>query len=178
METLTEQEKIINSFKKNIKEIIDSNFNYQESVYQFSTLLNNSKNLIDNSLSEKITINFIRKMDNFITIKNVIYEEISKLEYNLKQLDINYIIYINKLVDNLKEYLIAQRNIYPSIKNKSIIKSLDTLLVNYYNKNKDIFKSIKQIHKNSTKTNNKQINLENNIKLNTFNNKHNIINYF
>ena len=72
METLNEQEKIINSFKKNIKEIIDSNFNYQESIYQFSTLLNNSKNLIDNSLSEKITINFIRKMDNFITIKNVI----------------------------------------------------------------------------------------------------------
>ncbi len=72
METLNEQEKIINSFKTNIKEIIDSNFNYQESVYQFSTLLNNSKNLIDNSLSEKITINFIRKMDNFITIKNVI----------------------------------------------------------------------------------------------------------
>ena len=116
-------------------------------------------------------------MDNFITIKNVIYEEISKLEYNLKQLDINYIIYINKLVDNLKEYLIAQRNIYPSIKNKSNIKSLDTLLVNYCNKNKDIFKSIKQIHKNSIKTNNKQINLDNNIKLNTFTNKNNIINY-
>ena len=116
-------------------------------------------------------------MDNFITIKNVIYEEISKLEYNLKQLDINYIIYINKLVDNLKEYLIAQRNIYPSIKNKSIIKSLDTLLVNYYNKNKDIFKSIKQIHKNSNKTNNKQINLDNNIKLNTFTNENNIFNY-
>ena len=173
MQTLNEQEKIINEFKGNIKEIIESNFNYQESVYQFNSLLNNAKNSIDNNLSEKIVINFIKKMDNFITIKNLINEEISKLENNLKKLDINYIIYINKLVDNLKDYSLAQRNIYPTIKNKAAIKSLDTLLVNYYNKNKDIFKSIKQIHKND----NNNIITNNNIKLNTFTNKSNIINY-
>ena len=170
MQTLNEQEKILNEFKGNIKEIIESNFNYQESVYQFNSLLNNAKNLIDNNLSEKIVINFIKKMDNFITIKNLINEEISKLENNLKKLDINYIIYINKLVDNLKDYSLAQRNIYPTIKNKTAIKSLDTLLVNYYNKNKDIFKSIKQIHRND----NNKIIMNNNIKLN---NKSNIINY-
>ena len=83
MHTLNEQEKILSEFKGNINEIIESNFNYQESVYQFNSLLNNAKNLIDNNLSEKIVINFIKKMDNFITIKNLINEEISKLENNL-----------------------------------------------------------------------------------------------
>ena len=51
-------------------------------------------------------------MDNFITIKNLINEEISKLENNLKKLDINYIKPFNKLVDNLKDYSLAKRNIY------------------------------------------------------------------
>ena len=102
--------------------------------------------------------------DIFITIKNLINEEISKSENNLKKLDINYIVYINKLVDNLKVYSLAQRNIYPTIKNKISLKSLDTLLVNYYNKNKERFKSIKQIHRND----NNKIITNNNIKLNSF----------
>ena len=57
-------------------------------------------------------MNFIKKMDNFINIKNLINEEISKLENILMKLDINYIKPFNKLVDNLKDYSLAKRNIY------------------------------------------------------------------
>ena len=145
--SFNEQEKIINSFKENFLQIIDINFNYQDSVYKFNSLLNESKKLIDKNLSERLTLYFLKKMDNFINIKKLIIEEISKLENNLKQLDINYVIYINKLVNNLKEYTLNQRNIYKHIENKSIIKMLDKSLVSYYINNKEIFKSIKQIHK-------------------------------
>ena len=151
--SINEQEKIINSFKKNFMKIIEINFDYKKSVNEFNSLLKESKNLIDNNLSEKLTLYFLKKMDNFISIKKLIIEEISILEYNLKQLDTNYIIYINKLVDNLKVFTLSQRNIYKQIENKSIIKLLDKLLVTYYNSNKEIFKSLKQLHKFNSNTN-------------------------
>ena len=154
MPSFNEQDKIINTFKQNINQIINENFNYQESLHIFNSLLNESKQLIDIKLSEKMTLYFLKKMNNFMTIIKFINEEISKLEYNLKQFDINNIIQINKLVDNLKEFSLAQRNIYEQIENKSVIKLLDILLVNYYNKNKEIFKSIKQIHKGNYNINN------------------------
>lgn len=145
--SFSEQEKIINSFKKNFMKIIEINFNYQKCVSEFNSLLKESKNLIDNNLSEQLALYFLKKMDDFLSIKTLIIEEISILEYNLKQLDTNYIIYINKLVDNLKVFTLNQRNIYKQIENKSVIKLLDKLLVNYYNSNKEIFKSLKQLHK-------------------------------
>ena len=151
--SFNEQEKIINSFKKNFMKIIEINFDYKKSVNEFNSLLKESKNLIDNNLSEKLTLYFLKKMDNFISIKKLIIEEISILEYNLKQLDTNYIIYINKLVDNLKVFTLSQRNIYKQIESKSVINLLDKLLVNYYNSNKEIFKSLKQLHKFNNNTN-------------------------
>ena len=151
--SINEQEKIINSFKKNFMKIIEINFDYKKSVNEFNSLLKESKNLIDNNLSEKLALYFVKKMDNFISINKLIIEEISILEYNLKQLDSNYIIYINKLVDNLKVFTLNQRNIYKQIENKSVIKLLDKLLVNYYNSNKEIFKSLKQLHKCNSNTN-------------------------
>ena len=129
--SINEQEKIINSFKNNFMKIIEINFDYKKSVNEFNSLLKESKNLIDNSLSEKLALYFLKKMDNFISIKKLIIEEISILEYNLKQLDTNYIIYINKLVDNLKVFTLNQRNIYNQIESKAVIKLLDKLLVNY-----------------------------------------------
>ena len=194
MSSFNEQDKIIITFKNKFNEIFKENWNYQESVYQFNSLLKNSKSLIDNTLSEKLTLYFLEKMDNFISIKNLILEEISKLENNLKNLDINFIIYINKLVNNLKEYSSEQRNIYKKINNKSIIKSIDSLLVNYYNKNKEIFKSIKQIHnvgydlnkenklgnnfdKNNEKISNDNKNNKGNLDNKNYEEKNNIINY-
>ena len=147
MSSFNEQDKILNIFKNKFNEIFKENWNYQESVYQFNCLLKESKTLINNDFSEKLTLYFLRKMDNFITLKNLLFEEISKLDNNLKKLDIKFIIYINKLVDNLKDFSSEQRNIYKKINNNTIIKSIDNLLVNYYNKNKEIFRSIKQIHK-------------------------------
>ena len=184
MPSFNEQDKLINTFKNKYNEIFKENWNYQESVYKFNSLLKDSKNLIDNDLSEKLTLYFLGKMDIFMTIKNLILEEISKLEYNLKKLDVNFIKYINKLVDNLKNFSLEQRNIYQQIKDKSIIKLIDSLLVNYYNKNKEIFKSIKQIHKVGYDLNRENI-IENNFSLNNkktsnyknYETKNNIINY-
>ena len=174
MTKINEQDKIINTFKQNIKEIVETNFNYQESVYKFNTLLNESENFIEKNISEKLTLYFLNRMDNFITIKKNIIEEISSLENNLKQLDIKYITYINKLVNNLKEFSSEQRNLYKEIKNKSLIKLLDTLLVNYYNKNKEIFKLIKRIHNDNNSVNyylNSNINLKLNLNEVNFNNQ-------
>ena len=174
MTKINEQDKIINTFKQNIKEIVETNFNYQESVYKFNTLLNESENFIEKNISEKLTLYFLNRMDNFITIKKNIIEEISSLENNLKQLDIKYITYINKLVNNLKEFSSEQRNLYKEIKNKSLIKLLDTLLVNYYNKNKEIFKLIKRIHNDNNSVNyylNSNINLKLNLNEANFNNQ-------
>ena len=174
--SFNEQEKIINSFKKNLIIIIEINFDYKKSVNEFNSLLKESKKLIDNNLSEKLALYFLKKMDNFISIKKLIIEEISILEYNLKQLDTNYIIYINKLVDNLKAFTLNQRNIYKQIENKTVIKLLDKLLVNYYNSNKEIFKSLKQLHRfnNSNNKNNKS-NYDSNLVLN-LNDSNNCIN--
>ena len=184
--SINEQEKIINSFKKNFMKIIEINFDYKKSVNEFNSLLKESKNLIDNNLSEKLALYFLKKMDNFISIKKLIIEEISILEYNLKQLDTNYIIYINKLVDNLKVFTLNQRNIYNQIESKSVIKLLDKLLVNYYNSSKEIFKSLKQLHKcdNNTNTNTHKSKYDSNLMLNlngnnnciNINNSHNIFN--
>ena len=172
MPSFNEQEKIINTFKDNFYNIMKNNFNYQDSVYKFNTLLNESADLIDNNFSEKLTIYFLKKMDNFITIQKLITEEILKLEQNLKQLDINYIIYINKLVNNLKDYSVSQRNIYNQIENKQTIKLLDELLVKYYNTNKEIFKSIKQIHKNGYNIINNNSKSNDNLILNINNNNY------
>jgi len=184
--SINEQEKIINSFKNNFMKIIEINFDYKKSVNEFNSLLKESKNLIDNNLSEKLALYFLKKMDNFISIKKLIIEEIFILEYNLKQLDTNYIIYINKLVDNLKVFTLNQRNIYNQIESKSVIKLLDKLLVNYYNSSKEIFKSLKQLHKfnNNTNTNTHKSKYDSNLMLNlndnnnciTLNNSHNSFN--
>ena len=175
--SINEQEKIINSFKNNFMKIIEINFDYKKSVNEFNSLLKESKNLIDNNLSEKLALYFLKKMDNFISIKKLIIEEISILEYNLKQLDTNYIIYINKLVDNLKVFTLNQRNIYNQIESKSVIKLLDKLLVNYYNSSKEIFKSLKQLHKfnNNTNTNTHKSKYDSNLMLN-LNDNNNCIN--
>jgi len=173
--SFNEQEKIINSFKKNFMKIIEINFDYKKSVNEFNSLLKESKKLIDNNLSEKLAFYFLKKMDNFISIKKLIIEEISILEYNLKQLDTNYIIYINKLVDNLKAFTLNQRNIYKQIENKTVIKLLDKLLVNYYNSNKEIFKSLKQLHRFNNNNNNNKSNYDSNLVLN-LNDSNNCIN--
>ena len=173
--SINEQEKIINSFKNNFMKIIEINFDYKKSVNEFNSLLKESKNLIDNSLSEKLALYFLKKMDNFISIKKLIIEEISILEYNLKQLDTNYIIYINKLVDNLKVFTLNQRNIYNQIESKSVIKLLDKLLVNYYNSSKEIFKSLKQLHKFNNNTNTHKSKYDSNLMLN-LNDNNNCIN--
>ena len=178
--SINEQEKIINSFKKNFMKIIEINFDYKKSVNEFNSLLKESKNLIDNNLSEKLALYFHKKMENFISIKKLIIKEISILEYNLKQLDTNYIIYINKLVDNLKVFTLNQRNIYKQIESKSVINLLDKLLVNYYNSNKEIFKSLKQLHKfnNNTSTNKSKYDSNLMLNLNDNNNYININNSF
>lgn len=173
--SINEQEKIINSFKNNFMKIIEINFDYKKSVNEFNSLLKESKNLIDNNLSEKLALYFLKKMDNFISIKKLIIEEISILEYNLKQLDTNYIIYINKLVDNLKVFTLNQRNIYNQIESKSVIKLLDKLLVNYYNSSKEIFKSLKQLHKFNNNTNTHKSKYDSNLMLN-LNDNNNCIN--
>jgi len=173
--SFNEQEKIINSFKKNFMKIIEINFDYKKSVNEFNSLLKESKKLIDNNLSEKLAFYFLKKMDNFISIKKLIIEEISILEYNLKQLDTNYIIYINKLVDNLKAFTLNQRNIYKQIENKTVIKLLDKLLVNYYNSNKEIFKSLKQLHRFNNNNKNNKSNYDSNLVLN-LNDSNNCIN--
>ncbi len=173
--SINEQEKIINSFKNNFMKIIEINFDYKKSVNEFNSLLKESKNLIDNSLSEKLALYFLKKMDNFISIKKLIIEEISILEYNLKQLDTNYIIYINKLVDNLKVFTLNQRNIYNQIESKAVIKLLDKLLVNYYNSSKEIFKSLKQLHKFNNNTNTHKSKYDSNLMLN-LNDNNNCIN--
>ena len=178
--SINEQEKIINSFKNNFMKIIEINFDYKKSVNEFNSLLKESKNLIDNNLSEKLALYLLKKMDNFISIKKLIIEEISILEYNLKQLDTNYIIYINKLVDNLKVFTLNQRNIYNQIESKSVIKLLDKLLVNYYNSSKEIFKSLKQLHKFNTHKSkydsNLMLNLNDNNNCINLNNSHNSFN--
>ncbi len=118
MPSFNEQQKIINTFKDNINNIINKNFNYQDSVYNFNSIINESINLIDKHVSDKLTLYFLKKIDTFITIQKLLFEEIAKLEKDLKQLDIKFIININQLVNNLKDYSVSQRNIYNQIENK------------------------------------------------------------
>ena len=154
------QQKILNIFKEHINSILSKHFNYQNSVYKFNELLNSNKK-IDKKFSDRLTLYFIKKMDNFITIQKKISEEISLLEKNLKQLDNDYILNINKMVKNLKVYSSDQKNIYKELQNNypdnNTIKELNNNLVNYYNNSKDLIKIIKFIH--DMKYNNKNNNV-------------------
>ena len=137
-----------------------------------SKMINGQEKIIKD-FKEKIDETF-NKCSNKSELKIFLFKDINELENNLKILDINFIKCINELVDNLKEFVNKQRNIYQKLKNKELIKLLDSSLVEYYNKNKNIFKKIKSIHNNIKLEKNQSIEKQMKLKLNL--NKNNISN--
>ena len=145
---------LLYSFQQKFEYLMNEEFDCKKYLIEFRNLVKSSPLILNENQEQEIYSYFELTLDQFHSIKNKLLNHLNKLIKDIINLDIQFVININEISSNLKQYTLNTREIYKKINNEQISILNDNLII-FYNNCKDIVKRIKEIH---TISKNKNIN--------------------
>ena len=145
---------LLYSFQQKFEYLMNEEFDCKKYLIEFRNLVKSSPLILNENQEQEIYSYFELTLDQFHSIKNKLLNHLNKLIKDIINLDIQFVININEISSNLKQYTLNTREIYKKINNEQTSILNDNLII-FYNNCKDIVKRIKEVH---TISKNKNIN--------------------
>ncbi len=156
----TKLNNLLYSFQQKFEYLMNEEFDCKKYLIEFRNLVKSSPLILNENQEQEIYSYFELTLDQFHSIKNKLLNHLNKLIKDIINLDIQFVININEISSNLKQYTLNTREIYKKINNEQISILNDNLII-FYNNCKDIVKRIKEVHTISKNKNINKIGLNN-----------------